>query len=89
MMRTYKNKKCTVNSFALRWRHIDETVHTERSGMTAWEPKGLSDKNSRSVTEAAYDRLRRDLMSGRLPPGGRLKINDLCLAMGLNLSAVR
>jgi len=57
--------------------------------MNAWEPRGLSDKTSRSVTEAAYDRLRRDLMSGRLPPGGRLKINDLCSAMGLNLSAVR
>lgn len=49
----------------------------------------LSDRISRSVTEEAYERLRRDLMSGVLAPGSRLKINDLCQATGLNLSAVR
>jgi DNA-binding GntR family transcriptional regulator len=42
-----------------------------------------------SLTQTAYERLRHDLMTGRLKPGERLKINDLCGAMGLNLSAVR
>jgi len=42
-----------------------------------------------SLTQTAYERLRRDLLSGKLKPGERLKINDLCSVMALNLSAVR
>ena len=42
-----------------------------------------------SLTEAAYQTLRADLLTGRLPPGVRLKTAALCDAMGANLSAVR
>jgi DNA-binding GntR family transcriptional regulator len=41
------------------------------------------------VTVAAYERLRRDLITGALPPGSRLKISDLCQATAMNLSAIR
>ncbi len=44
---------------------------------------------SRSLTEAAYEALRADLLACRLRPGERLKINDLCASLGANLSAVR
>jgi len=42
-----------------------------------------------SLTQTAYERLRQDLLSGKLKPGERLKINDLCNVMSLNLSAIR
>ena len=42
-----------------------------------------------SLTQSAYERLRRDLISGRIRPGERLKISDLCDTMSMNLSAVR
>ena len=42
-----------------------------------------------SLTQTAYERLRRDLLSGKLRAGERLKISDLCSVMALNLSAVR
>ncbi|MDP9083940.1 MAG: FCD domain-containing protein [Pseudomonadota bacterium] len=49
----------------------------------------MSDKVSQSVTVAAYERLRRDLITGVLPPGSRLKISDLCQSTAINLSAIR
>ncbi len=42
-----------------------------------------------SVTQDAYERLRADLLACRLRPGVRLKINDVCEALSVNLSAVR
>lgn len=44
---------------------------------------------SSSLTLGAYQRLRADLLAGRLRPGARLKINDLCEALSVSLSAVR
>lgn len=42
-----------------------------------------------SLTQSAYERLRADLLACRLRPGERLKINDLCAALGVSLGAVR
>jgi len=42
-----------------------------------------------SLTQYAYERLRADLLACRLRPGARLKINELCEAFSVNLSAVR
>src|SRR5882757_7762297 len=44
---------------------------------------------SGSITERAYQRLRSDLLSGRLPPGQRVKINDLCRQLDVSPGAVR
>lgn len=41
------------------------------------------------MTVAAYERLRRDLITGALAPGSRLKISDLCQSTAINLSAIR
>ena len=49
-------------------------------------PKDLA---SLSLTQTAYERLRADLLACRLCPGERLRINDLCVALGVSLSAVR
>lgn len=42
-----------------------------------------------SLTQDAYERLRADLLACRLRPGARLRINDLCQALSVSLSAVR
>lgn len=42
-----------------------------------------------SLTHSAYTQLRADLLSGRLPPGEKLKITDLCEALSVSPSAVR
>ena len=42
-----------------------------------------------SLTQAAYERLRADLLACRLRPGARLKINELCQTFSVSLSAVR
>ena len=42
-----------------------------------------------SVTQDVYERLRADLLACRLQPGARLKINELCGALSVGLSAVR
>ncbi|MBR0668382.1 FCD domain-containing protein [Roseomonas hellenica] len=42
-----------------------------------------------SLTQTAYERLRADLLACRLRPGERLRIADLCAALGVSLSAVR
>lgn len=44
---------------------------------------------SSSLTHDAYERLRADLLACRLQPGARLRINDLCQALSVSLSAVR
>ncbi len=44
---------------------------------------------SKSVTEAAYRALRAAILAGGMRPGSRLKINELCTAMTINVSAVR
>ena len=44
---------------------------------------------SSSLTQDAYERLRADLLACRLRPGARLKINELCEALRVSLSAVR
>lgn len=45
--------------------------------------------SSSSLTHAAYERLRADLLACRLQPGARLKLNELCDALSVSLSAVR
>ena len=42
-----------------------------------------------SLTQLAYERLRTDVLSGRLRAGEKLKISVLCKALGVSLSAVR
>ena len=49
----------------------------------------MSDRVGMSLTHSAYEKLRADLLTGRLEPGERLKINDLCDALSVSLSAVR
>lgn len=44
---------------------------------------------SSSLTQDAYERLRADLLACRLQPGARLRINELCQALSVSLSAVR
>ncbi len=44
---------------------------------------------SSSRTQDVYERLRAELLNRRSEPGARLKINDLCRAHGVSLSAVR
>jgi DNA-binding GntR family transcriptional regulator len=46
-------------------------------------------RESKSRTEAVYFRLRADILACRLEPGARLKINELCAALGVSLGAVR
>lgn len=42
-----------------------------------------------NLTQGAYERLRTDLLSCRIPPGARLKIQDLCLRLSVSLGAIR
>ena len=42
-----------------------------------------------SLTESVYGRLRADLLACRLAPGEKLKIEELCRALGAGSSAVR
>lgn len=44
---------------------------------------------SSSRTQDVYERLRAELLNGGMEPATRLKINDLCRAHGVSLSAVR
>ena len=45
--------------------------------------------SARSQTETAYSVIRADLLEGRLRPGQRLKIQDLCSRLTVSPSAVR
>ncbi|MGE4480549.1 GntR family transcriptional regulator [Acidocella sp.] len=49
----------------------------------------MSRLSSPSITQGAYERLRADLLHGALVPGQKLKLNELCETMGINLSAMR
>src|ERR1700678_3888046 len=42
-----------------------------------------------SLTQAAYLRLRADLLACRIRPGERVKINDVCRQFAVSLGAVR
>jgi DNA-binding GntR family transcriptional regulator len=44
---------------------------------------------SQSLTEAAYEALRSDILACRVPPGAKLNINEICDALSVSLSAVR
>jgi DNA-binding GntR family transcriptional regulator len=44
---------------------------------------------TKSRTEAVYFRLRTDILACRHKPGARLKIKELCTALGVSLGAVR
>jgi DNA-binding GntR family transcriptional regulator len=46
-------------------------------------------RDSPSLTDKAYRQLRSDLLACRLWPGERLRMNDLCQAFSVSLSAVR
>jgi DNA-binding GntR family transcriptional regulator len=46
-------------------------------------------KQSASLTEGTYERIRDDLIACRLAPGERLKTNDLSVSMGVSLGVVR
>jgi DNA-binding GntR family transcriptional regulator len=46
-------------------------------------------ETGRSITQQAYERLRADVLACRLPPGSRLRINDLCSELNVSLGAVR
>lgn len=45
--------------------------------------------NAASLTQAAYERLRADLLACRLAPGEKLRIADLCERLSVSLGAVR
>ena len=42
-----------------------------------------------SLTEAAYARIRGDILACRLRPGDKLKISDLCASLDFSLGAIR
>jgi DNA-binding GntR family transcriptional regulator len=44
---------------------------------------------STTLSGAAYDRLRRDILSGDLPPGQKLRIEDACARTGATSTPVR
>lgn len=44
---------------------------------------------SSSLTQSAYERLRSEILSCRLRPGERIKINDVCAQLSVSLGAVR
>jgi DNA-binding GntR family transcriptional regulator len=47
------------------------------------------DQTRKSLGLRAYETLRDDVLTCKLAPGERLNINELCQALGFNLSAVR
>lgn len=49
----------------------------------------MSEKRSGSLTAAAYEQLRAEILAGRLKPGEKLTISDLCAKLGVSLGAVR
>jgi DNA-binding GntR family transcriptional regulator len=61
--------------------------HTGRMGYMDAMPRTFPVSSSR--TQDVYERLRTELLNGRAEPATRLKINDLCRAHGVSLSAVR
>ena len=51
--------------------------------------KNIALEGTPSLTEGAYQALRDDILSCRIRPGDKLKINELSLRLGVNLGAVR
>jgi DNA-binding GntR family transcriptional regulator len=45
--------------------------------------------NAVNLTQGAYERLRSDLLSCRILPGSRLKIQELCTRLAVSLGAIR
>lgn len=45
--------------------------------------------DAKSLTTGVYERIRSDILTCRLLPGRKLKINDLCIQHGVSLGAVR
>jgi DNA-binding GntR family transcriptional regulator len=45
--------------------------------------------NAVNLTQGAYERLRSDLLSCRILPGSRLKIQELCARLSVSLGAIR
>ncbi len=60
---------------------------TGRIGYLGTMPRTIPVSFSR--TQDVYERLRAELLNGHAEPATRLKINDLCRAHGVSLSAVR
>lgn len=60
---------------------------TGRMGYMDAMPRTVPVSSSR--TQDVYERLRAELLNGHSKPAARLKINDLCRAHGVSLSAVR
>ncbi len=48
-----------------------------------------SETANQSLTEAAYESLRSDILACRISPGAKLNINEICGALSVSLSAVR
>ncbi len=44
---------------------------------------------AQNMTQGAYEGLRADLLACRIPPGGRLKIQELCTRFDVSLGAIR
>jgi len=44
---------------------------------------------AQNLTQGAYEGLRADLLACRIPPGSRLKIQDLCTHFAVSLGAIR
>src|ERR1041385_4027740 len=42
-----------------------------------------------NLTQRAYEDLRADILSCRIPPGAKLKIQDLCTQFSVSLGAIR
>ena len=57
--------------------------------LTLVESSDSLPRETRSQTSLAYERIRRDLLSGRHAPGERLKITDLATALDVSPGAVR
>ena len=57
----------------------------QNTAMTSQRPAGYARSQSLDV----YQKLRRDIVSCRLPPGQKLNINALCADYGVSLGAVR
>src|SRR5690349_6839687 len=62
-----------------KWEARDQMI---RQAMAAREP-------SVNLTQRAYEELRADILSCRIPPGAKLKIQDLCTKFSVSLGAIR
>ncbi len=49
----------------------------------------MANGKSTNLTAQAHARIRGDILAGRLPPGQKLKISEICGQLGVSLGAVR